>query len=52
MALQGNFIWALKQHIDKQWMAGYKDLPSREKLMTMMALPEKVAISRAINAKV
>ena len=28
--LEGAFLWRLKDKIDREWMAGYKDLPEME----------------------
>eukprot|EP01041_Mallomonas_annulata_P010067 gene10067-20981_t len=35
MALHGSYIWKLKQHIDRQWMAGYQQLPPKNGNMNM-----------------
>lgn len=37
MGTQGDFLWTLKDKIDRTWMAGYQDLPDKEEMMLKMA---------------
>jgi selenide,water dikinase len=36
-ALEGQFLWRLKDSIDRTWMRGYQQLPDREEMMSQMA---------------
>ena len=43
MGTQGDFLWTLKDKIDRTWMAGYQELPDREEMMRKMALQQAAA---------
>lgn len=36
MGTQGDFLWTLKDKIDRTWMAGYQNLPDKEEMMLKM----------------
>lgn len=33
LAVEGEEMWHLKDHIDRTWMSGYQDLPDLDKMM-------------------
>jgi len=44
-ALEGEFLWRLKDSIDRTWMRGYQELPDREEMMSQMAASSSSSFS-------
>ncbi len=40
-SMEGRFIWKWKDHIDRTWMAKYKELPDIEEMMANMPPPKR-----------
>ena len=39
--MEGEYLWELKDKIDRTWMRGYQDLPDKEEMMKEMLLLKK-----------
>jgi len=43
LALEGSYLWTLKEFIDRKWMAMYTKLPDREEFMRQMVENKRLA---------